>query len=117
MQNELISHHLGYPCNLFMQHHSGCLEERKEERRERKKERKEKTVDTKPKMRSIAVICPTQSLASHLPQLLLAAVVEKVLAHVHQLTEEDVAHLKEAAASGLHQGVQDRVDIRLDADL
>lgn len=56
-------------------------------------------------------------LPPHLRHRLLGALVEGVLAHVHQLPEEDVTHLKEASAGGLHQGVQDGADVGLDANL
>lgn len=49
----------------------------------------------------------------HLSQFLLAAFVHCVLADLHQLTEEDVPHFRESSAGGLHEGLQDGVDVRL----
>lgn len=43
----------------------------------------------------------------YLPEFFLVAIIEEVLAHVHQLSEEQVSHLEEASAGGLHQCLQD----------
>lgn len=51
---------------------------------------------------------------SHLAQLLLAPLVDGVLVHLHDLAEEDLAHLGEAPAGGAHQSVQDGGDVGLD---
>ncbi len=49
----------------------------------------------------------------HLSQFLTAAIVHCVLADLHQLTEEDVSHFRESSAGGLHEGLQDGVDVGL----
>lgn len=53
----------------------------------------------------------------HLCHSLLGAVIEGVLAHVYQLSEEHITDLREATAGRLHQGVQDGADVGLDAHL
>lgn len=53
--------------------------------------------------------------STHLSQFVLAPSVERVLADLHQLSEEDVSDLGEASAGGLHQGLQDGADVGLDA--
>lgn len=52
---------------------------------------------------------------THLAQLLLASSIQRVLADLHQLLEEDVSDLGEASAGGLHQGLQDGADVGLHA--
>lgn len=54
---------------------------------------------------------------SYLCYALLAAVIKGVLAHVNQLSEKHLADLREPSAGWLHQGVQNGVDVGLDADL
>lgn len=56
-------------------------------------------------------------LLPHLCYGLLGALVESVLAHIHQLFEEQITDLREASAGWLHQGVQYGADVRLDTDL
>lgn len=53
------------------------------------------------------------NVLSHLSQFLFAAVVHRVLADLHQLTEQDVPHFREPSACGLHEGLQDGVDVGL----
>lgn len=55
--------------------------------------------------------------AAYLCNHLLGALVDRVLAQVHQLSEEQVPDLGEASAGRLHQSVQDGADVGLDADL
>lgn len=63
------------------------------------------------------VVLNAQDHRSHLSQLLFAAAVQQVLAHFHQLSKENITHLKETSAGGFHQGLKDGADIRLDAHL
>lgn len=49
----------------------------------------------------------------HLSQFLFAAVIHYVLGDVHQLPEEDVPHFRESSAGGLHEGLQNGVDVGL----
>lgn len=51
---------------------------------------------------------------SHLSQLLFTAAIQQVLAHIHQLPEENITHLKEASAGGFHQGLENGADVWLD---
>lgn len=59
----------------------------------------------------------TSASTPHLCHGLFGALIEGVLAHVYQLSEEHVADLREAPAGRLHQGVQDGADVWLDAYL
>lgn len=52
---------------------------------------------------------------THVSQFILAPSVERVLADLHQLAEEDLPDLGEAPAGGLHQRLEDGADVRLDA--
>ena len=54
---------------------------------------------------------------THLCHRLLGALIDGVLAHVHQLPEEDVPDLREASAGRFHQRLQDGADVGLDAHL
>lgn len=51
---------------------------------------------------------------THVSQILLALSVDRVLADLHQLLEENVPDLRETSAGGLHKGIQNGVDVGLD---
>lgn len=52
---------------------------------------------------------------THLSQFLFATSIQGVLADLHELLKEHVSNLREATAGGLHQRLQDGVDVGLDA--
>lgn len=54
---------------------------------------------------------------THISQFFFAPSVERVLADLHQLPEENVPDLGETSAGGLHQGLQDGADVGLDSGL
>lgn len=54
---------------------------------------------------------------THISQFFFAPSVQRVLADLHQLPEENVPDLGKTSAGGLHQGLQDGADVGLDAGL
>lgn len=51
---------------------------------------------------------------THISQFFFVSPVKQVLVDLHQLPEENIPDLGEASAGGLHQGLQDGVDVGLD---
>lgn len=56
----------------------------------------------------------TKSNITDLSHFFFAPAIERVLADLHHLPEENIPDLSKSSAGGLHQGLQDRVDVGLD---